>query len=99
MPEVGNKELQIIDLGLIPYKEAWDLQARLLQELIDNKKAGYPDPQKHYLLLCEHPPVFTLGKSGSEENLKLNDKERTFHQIEYFKIKVSVYVHIGKRIS
>src|SRR5688500_15518006 len=86
MPEVGNKELQIIDLGLIPYKEAWDLQARLLQELIEHKKAGYTDPQKHYLLLFEHPPVVTHGKSRSEENLKLNDNERTFHQIEYFKI-------------
>lgn len=86
MPEVENKELHIIDLGVIPYKEAWDLQARLHKELIDNKKAGYPSPQHHYLLLCEHPPVFTLGKSGSEDNLRLNDTERTFHQIEYFKI-------------
>ncbi len=79
-------DLNVVDLGLIPYKEAWDLQSRIQRELIDNKKANYPVPQTHYLLLCEHPPVFTLGKSGSENHLRLNDKERTNHQIEYFKI-------------
>lgn len=78
--------LHVIDLGLIPYKEAWDIQTLLHQELVSNKRAGYPESQKHYLLLCEHPPVFTLGKSGSEDHLRLNDKERTDYQIEYYKI-------------
>ncbi len=82
----GNDVLKVLDLGLIPYKESWDLQSRLQKELIDNKKAGYPVPQHHYLLLCEHPPVYTLGTGGAEKNLKINKKELSDHQIEYFKI-------------
>ncbi len=78
--------LRVLDLGLIPYKEAWDLQTRLQSELIANKKAGYPESKHHYLLLCEHPPVYTLGKSGSEENLRINDQELSDHNIEYYKI-------------
>lgn len=81
-----GQKIKVIDLGLIPYKEAWDLQTSLHKELVENKRSGYPSPQKHYLLLCEHPPVFTLGKSGSEENLRINDAELSEHQIEYFKI-------------
>jgi lipoyl(octanoyl) transferase len=82
----GGKNLNVLDLGLIAYKKAWDLQTQLLQELIANKKTGYQMPQHHYLLLCEHPPVFTLGKSGSEEHLRINEQELSEHQIEYYKI-------------
>ena len=78
--------VEVIDLGLIPYKEAWDLQTSIHRSLVENKKAGYPQPQKHYLLLCEHPPVYTLGKSGTEENLRINDQQLADYQIEYFKI-------------
>src|SRR5688572_10827560 len=78
--------IQIIDLGLIPYKQAWDIQTDLHNQLIANKRAGYPQTQHHYLLLCEHPPVYTLGKSGSEDNLIINEKEREDRQIEYFRI-------------
>lgn len=86
MNRPGKGFLNVIDLGLMPYKEAWDLQTRLHKELVENKKAGYPDPVYHYLLLCEHPPVFTLGKSGSEENLRINDEELADYGIEYYKI-------------
>jgi lipoyl(octanoyl) transferase len=78
--------VEVVDVGLIPYKEAWDLQTRIHQELVDNKRAGYPKPPRHYFLLCEHPPVFTLGKSGSEENIRINEQERDEYQIEYYKI-------------
>lgn len=78
--------VEVIDLGLIPYKEAWDLQTAIHQKLISNKREGYPVPQSHFLLLCEHPPVFTLGKSGSESNLKINEKQLMDYEIEYFKI-------------
>lgn len=78
--------MEVIDLGLIPYKEAWDLQTAIHQRLITNKREGYPVPQTHYLLLCEHPPVFTLGKSGSEANLKIDEQQLMDYEIEYFKI-------------
>jgi len=83
---VSGSILKVLDIGLIPYKEAWDLQTKIHKELIENKRAGYPKPQEHYLLLCEHPPVFTLGKSGSEENLRINEQELSDYQIEYYKI-------------
>lgn len=86
MNERARGTVAVIDVGMIPYKEAWDLQTRLHQQLVDNKRAGYPNPQQHYLLLCEHPPVFTLGKSGSEDHLRINEQERADYQIEYFKI-------------
>lgn len=83
----GEKEaLEIIDAGTMGYQAAWDLQTQLHKELVDNKRAGYPLPQRHYFILCEHPPVYTLGKSGSEDNLKIDETERETRQIEYFKI-------------
>ncbi len=87
MMSEGKKEIvDIIDAGMMGYQEAWDLQTALHQELVSNKRAGYPVPQHHYFIMCEHPPVFTLGKSGSEDHLKINEQERAAHQIEYYKI-------------
>ena len=78
--------VEVIDLGLIPYKEAWDLQTAIHRRLVENKRAGYPEPQVHYFLFCEHPPVYTLGKSGSEANLKIDDQQLNDYEIEFFKI-------------
>lgn len=78
--------LEVIDIGMIPYKEAWDLQTLIHKELVDNKRAGYPLTQRHYLLLCEHPPVYTLGKSGSEDHIRIDEEDRARFQIEYYKI-------------
>lgn len=67
------------DLGLIDYQEAWDYQEKCLQELIvekeELKKNGNVNdiPQKQVILFCEHPHVYTLGKSGDEHNLLINN--------------------------
>jgi lipoyl(octanoyl) transferase len=65
-----------LDLGAMPYREAWDFQEKLLSEIVAQKLApGYPqegNPTPNYLLFVEHPHVFTLGKSGSEDNLLVN---------------------------
>jgi len=66
------------DLGLIPYQEAWEYQEHLFNHIIEQKLANEKLPiteniiTDNYLLFCEHPHVFTLGKSGSEENLLVN---------------------------
>ena len=60
------------DLGLIEYKEAWDYQEKLFGEAQEEKKAGRK-PENH-LLFCEHHPVFTLGKSGTGQNLLINEE-------------------------
>jgi lipoyl(octanoyl) transferase len=76
---VINKEVSFIPLGIIDYQQAWDYQEKLFAEIIDlkiaNRKAP-PGEEKitpNYLLFCQHPPVYTLGKSGSESNLLIND--------------------------
>lgn len=80
------------DLGLIDYKKAWDYQEKLFNELINIKKTNRDLPLnkqeelKNYFLFCEHSPVFTLGKSGSENNLLINKKTLEKDKISYYKI-------------
>ena len=78
------------DLGLISYQEAWDYQTKIHKALIAEKLAARKTQkkirQKHHLLFCEHPPVYTLGKSGSEEHLLIDDQTRKKEGFEYFKI-------------
>lgn len=64
-----NREVNVIDLGLIDYKEAWDYQTKIFSEILQNKKEG--NPNKNFLLFCEHPNVYTLGKNGDAGNLLL----------------------------
>ena len=73
------------DLGLIPYRQAWDHQEKLFGGLMARKLSGeksFPG----YLLFCEHPPVFTLGKSGSRENLLINEQMLAQRGIEFYHI-------------
>lgn len=69
------------DLGLIDYKECWDYQEKLFDDIVRRKYENRGKPKEaqlqtdNYLLFCEHPHVYTLGKSGDIENLLINDKE------------------------
>ncbi len=63
---------QYLDFGLIEYKEAWNSQELLNQEIRDHKAAQPAHPGK--LIFCEHPHVFTMGKSGQQNNLLINDE-------------------------
>lgn len=83
--------VQFRDLGLADYRQTWDFQTSLLKTLVDNKLANrnaLPKsyPQAHQLLLVEHPPVFTLGKSGSMDNLLLSETELVARGIQFFPI-------------
>ncbi len=80
------------DLGLTEYQKAWDYQEKLFKEIIAIKLTNrdLPEPERlptpNYLLFCQHPHVYTLGKSGKEEHLLLDDdglksKEATFYKI------------------
>jgi len=88
------------ELGLQDYKTVWDYQEGLLQENVKKKSlvhsqelAGTSDnvdfdtefQTKHYLLLVEHSPVFTLGKSGNIENLLINEEDMAKKSIEFYK--------------
>lgn len=70
------------DLGLMPYTEAWDYQETLLKKNVEIKTRYHSTQEKqkrnsttNYLLFVEHPPVYTLGKTGHEENILLGEKE------------------------
>jgi lipoyl(octanoyl) transferase len=84
--------VRFADLGLIDYKEAWDYQERLFKEITDLKIANrdlLPEqqiPTQSHLLFCEHPHVFTLGKSGDEHHLLANDEQLKAINATYYKI-------------
>jgi lipoyl(octanoyl) transferase len=87
-----NKEIHFEHLGLIDYKEAWDYQDKLFTSVLDlkvlNRKAS-PEGQlqtPNYLLFCSHPHVYTLGKSGHEEHLLLNEEGLKAKGATYYKI-------------
>lgn len=66
----AQKEILYQDLGLMDYLEAWDYQEERFNKLVSYKRdtSGMDRPEQ-YLLFCEHPHVYTLGKSGDEANL------------------------------
>ncbi len=82
------------DLGIIDYQTAWDYQESLLQENLAVKSAARINsstlspkelPTKHYFLFCEHTPVYTLGKSGSMDNVLLSTEQLEEKGIGFYK--------------
>jgi lipoyl(octanoyl) transferase len=78
------------DLGLIDYVKAWDYQEKRFNEILDvkkkNRKKNRQDPTLSYLLFCEHPHVYTLGKSGDENNLLVNEDYLKSRGATFYKI-------------
>jgi lipoyl(octanoyl) transferase len=75
-----KQQIVVKDLGLIDFQAAWDYQEQLLRDNVQLKQrrtAADPSslPTTNYLLFCEHPPVYTLGKSGHIENLLISQEE------------------------
>lgn len=79
----SKQQVQFEDLGLIEYKTAWDYQEAQMQNILDQKKTL--KKPTHKLLLCEHPHVYTLGRSGAENNLLINDAFLKNINATYFK--------------
>lgn len=79
------------DLGLIDYKKAWDFQEKLFKTSVDakivNRRADkiITDTQ-HHLIFCEHPHVYTLGKSGDKKNLLLSEEILKQKGATYYRI-------------
>ncbi|MCO4293017.1 lipoyl(octanoyl) transferase LipB [Solitalea sp. MAHUQ-68] len=86
------KEVQFIDWGLIDYKEAWDKQETIFNETVRIKTEnrdnlnGTQIPTNDYLIFCEHPHVYTLGKSGKPEHLLLDEQGLEDKHATYYKI-------------
>lgn len=85
-----SKEVTFVDLGLIDYKEAWDYQEKLFAETIalkiEQRNGTSSEETKNTLIFCEHPHVYTLGKSGKEDHLLLDEQGLIANEAQYYKI-------------
>lgn len=95
--ELDKQQVIFKDLGIIEYKKAWDYQEDLLQANLSIKKELRNERLNNenttlnplrstlnYLLFCEHPSVYTLGKSGKKENVLMSDDELQQNDIAFF---------------
>lgn len=84
-----NKKVQVLDLGQKAYQATWDYQEKLFQQIIAQKSANRTTtdnkPTPNYLLFVEHPPVYTLGKSGNFANLLVNEQQLKQKGIAFYK--------------
>jgi lipoyl(octanoyl) transferase len=89
---VINKRTSFVHLGLADYKQAWDYQAKLFEQNLAIKTAnrGLPEDQhqatNNWLIFCEHPHVYTLGKTGKEQNLLLKQDDLHLIGASYYHI-------------
>ena len=82
-----NKPIvKVLDLGRKDYKETWDLQTEIHEGLKRSKREAIDLGYMNTLILVEHPPVYTLGKSGKESNVIWNEEEREEEGVSYYKI-------------
>lgn len=85
-----NKKVKFEDLGLMDYKEAWNYQEELFRQVVDiklaNRDQNTQELTPNYLLFCQHPHVFTLGKSGSMDHLLVNNEELSRREATFYKI-------------
>ncbi len=84
------RQIQIKDLGFKDYKETWEYQESLFQEILaiksNNRKEHLEISTPNYLLFVEHPHVYTLGKSGSIENLLISEEKLKEINASFYKI-------------
>ncbi len=86
-----NKKVTVQNWGLIDYKQAWDKQEETLAATVAVKTALRENPDDtiatpNYLIFCQHPHVYTLGKSGHIENLLLDDADLKEKHASYYPI-------------
>lgn len=83
-----NKTIKIIDLGHQSYSKSLEIQENHFNGIISlkrfNRKTDHPQPTQNYLLWVEHPPVFTLGKSGKIEHLLVDKQALAEKGIEFY---------------
>jgi lipoyl(octanoyl) transferase len=78
------QEITIVDLEQIKYADALEIQTAKFNELLERKKLEISNNNAHYLYLCEHEPVITLGKAAKEQNILISEAFLKEHQIDVF---------------
>ena len=85
-----NKQIIVKDLGHKDYKETWDYQESLFEEIVELKRKNRAENTEvstpNYFLFVEHPHVYTLGKSGHIENLLIDEAALAKKGASFYKI-------------
>ena len=85
-----NKKIILRDIGKSSFSDAWEYQEDIFKKIIDQKIKNRSNENKmetnNFLIITEHDPVYTIGKSGDISNLLLNDDEMKTQGIEFYKI-------------
>ena len=85
-----NKKIILRDIGKSSFSDAWEYQEDIFKKIIDqkikNRSSDIKMETNNFLIITEHNPVYTIGKSGNISNLLLNDDEMKTQGIEYYKI-------------
>ena len=85
-----NKKIILRDIGKSSFSDAWEYQEDIFKKIIDQKIKNRSNENKmetnNFLIITEHDPVYTIGKSGNISNLLLNDDEMKTQGIEFYKI-------------
>ena len=85
-----NKKIILRDIGKSSFSDAWQYQEKIFKKTIDQKIKNRSSESKletdNFLIITEHNPVYTIGKSGDISNLLLNDNEMKTEGIEFYKI-------------
>ena len=85
-----NKKVAVQELGIKDYKDTWDFQEEIFQEIVQqkskNRKEQTQVPTHNYFLYVEHPHVYTLGKSGDFSNLLISEKELAAKKATFYKV-------------
>ena len=85
-----NNRIVVKDLGVLSYEDSWEHQKTIFENIISQKIKNRTLKKKNktdnYLLIVEHKPIFTIGKSGDTSNLLLDTKQLKSKNIEFKKI-------------
>lgn len=85
-----NNQVKYLDIGRMDYEQAWKYQEDLFQQVVaiktTNRKENKADPTDNFLVICEHPHTYTLGKSGTEDNLLIDKAQLDAIDAKFYKI-------------
>lgn len=91
LAQTTMKKVQFQDIGTVDYGAAWDFQTELFTATVDQKLVNRKTPEQaqateDHLIFVEHPPVFTLGKSGKEDHLLVDQAKLEAEGISYYPV-------------
>ena len=87
-----NNRIVVKDLGILSYEDSWEHQKKIFDNIISqkikNRTLNKKNKTDNYLLIVEHKPIFTIGKSGDTSNLLLDTKQLKSNGVDAFALKL-----------